>query len=239
MSRLLGKQAFGLEGETLNDCTLHALFAWCCPSWRRLGGSPCGFCWETGFRPIFIFGSCNIMETRDMQFLVAPSFFTIRRNVQRVCLLLAVLALMITGAAYASEGVFLFGNDPVQMARGSSGIASPRTAYWAYMNPASIVDLERRADLACYTVFTDIKMKPKGLIGNTFDDTLKSQGMFNILSGRRHPSFRKRYTRFGNVYSQWYGGGLSAFAQYFATYYIERGSPSDIRAYSSGGRLWL
>ena len=118
-----------------------------------------------------------------MQFSVAPSFFTIRRNVQRVCLFLAVVALMITGAAYASEGVFLFGNDPVQMARGSSGIASPRTAYWAYMNPASIVDLERRADVACYTVFTDIKMKPKGLIGNTLDDTLKSQGMFNIVSG--------------------------------------------------------
>ncbi|HOZ46270.1 MAG TPA: outer membrane protein transport protein [Candidatus Hydrogenedentes bacterium] len=82
----------------------------------------------------------------------------------------------------ATEGVFLLGNDALQLGRASSGIASPRSAYWCYMNPASMVDLERRIDANWYTVFTDVELQPRGIIGNRLDGALESNGVFNIGS---------------------------------------------------------
>ena len=67
-------------------------------------------------------------------------------------LVMTVVAVMAPGA-FAGEGVFLLGNDTLQLGRASSGVASPRSAYWSYMNPASMVDLERRVDVNWYTVF--------------------------------------------------------------------------------------
>lgn len=93
-----------------------------------------------------------------------------------------LLALLAATTAWASEGVFLLGNDALQLGRASSGVASPRSAYWSYMNPASIVDLERRFDTNLYTVFTDIDFEPKGIIGNRFESPLESNGIFEILS---------------------------------------------------------
>jgi len=85
-----------------------------------------------------------------------------------------VVLVMLAAGARASEGVFLLGNDALQLGRASSGVASPRSAYWSYMNPASMVDLERRFDINFYTVFTDIDMSPKGLMGNQLDGPLES-----------------------------------------------------------------
>lgn len=83
---------------------------------------------------------------------------------------------------FATEGIFVLGNDAYQLGRASSGVASPRSAYWAYMNPASIVDLEKRLDLNWYVVKTKIEMEPRGIIGNRFE-SLESEGWFNIPSG--------------------------------------------------------
>ena len=99
----------------------------------------------------------------------------------------AVVVLSCVGA-WASEGVFLLGNDALQLSRASSGVASPRSAYWSYMNPASMVDLERRFDINFYTVFTDIDLHPKGLIGNPFDGALESnKEAFIASSGFIYP----------------------------------------------------
>ncbi|HOH51128.1 MAG TPA: outer membrane protein transport protein [Candidatus Hydrogenedentes bacterium] len=84
--------------------------------------------------------------------------------------------------AMGSEGVFLLGNDAQQLGRASSGVASPRSAYWSYMNPASIVELDRRFDINWYSVFTDVELHPRGLIGNRFDGTLESEVIGNIVS---------------------------------------------------------
>lgn len=97
--------------------------------------------------------------------------------------LLGALFLFACGITQASEGAFLFGNDPQHLGRGASGIASPRSAYWSYLNPASIVALERRIDLSCYTVFTNIGLKPRGVLGNRLDGDLDSRDIFNIPSG--------------------------------------------------------
>lgn len=83
----------------------------------------------------------------------------------------------------ANEGVFVLGNDAYQLGRASSGIASPRSAYWCYMNPASMVELDKRLDVNWYIVNTDIDMEPKGILGNRFEGTLEADGIFNILSG--------------------------------------------------------
>jgi len=82
----------------------------------------------------------------------------------------------------ANEGVFVLGNDAFQLGRASSGIASPRSAYWCYMNPASMVELDKRLDVNWYVVKTDIEMQPRGILGNRFED-LDGDGLFNIASG--------------------------------------------------------
>ncbi len=104
-------------------------------------------------------------------------------SLSTACLCLAILASFMFAAptAKASEGVFLLGNDALQLGRASSGVASPRSAYWSYMNPASMVDLERRFDINWYTVFTDVELKPSGLLGNRFDE-LESDKIANIAS---------------------------------------------------------
>ncbi len=97
---------------------------------------------------------------------------------------ITLLAITVLSAfpVQASEGVFLLGNDAQQLGRASSGVASPRSAYWSYMNPASIVELDRRLDLNWYTVFTDVELNPRGVIGNRFDGKLESDIIANIVS---------------------------------------------------------
>lgn len=82
----------------------------------------------------------------------------------------------------ANEGVFVLGNDAFQLGRASSGIASPRSAYWCYMNPASMVELDKRLDVNWYIVKTSIEMQPRGILGNRFEE-LDGDGLFNIASG--------------------------------------------------------
>lgn len=88
----------------------------------------------------------------------------------------------ITLSSHAGEGVFLLGNDALQLGRASSGVASPRSAYWSYMNPASMVDLERRLDVNWYSVLATSRMTARGLISNPFDGTQESENLFNIVS---------------------------------------------------------
>lgn len=102
---------------------------------------------------------------------------------RNVLLLSLVVLALLSGVAQATEGVFLLGNDALQLGRASSGVASPRSSYWSYMNPATMVDLERRVDLNLYTVFTRVDLEPRGLIGNRLDGTLHSNGIFEIVSG--------------------------------------------------------
>jgi long-chain fatty acid transport protein len=90
---------------------------------------------------------------------------------------------MIGGSAAANEGVFLLGYDTVMLQRGNSGVASPRNASWMFLNPASIIDLERRLDLNIYTVLTDVSLNPGGLIGNFLVDELNSESPFYVPSG--------------------------------------------------------
>jgi long-chain fatty acid transport protein len=63
-----------------------------------------------------------------------------------VCL--AGLAMTLCGLpASATDGNELVGIGAIQRGTAGAGVASPKDATWAWLNPASIVDLERRVDL--------------------------------------------------------------------------------------------
>ncbi len=102
--------------------------------------------------------------------------------------------------ASANEGVFLFGNDVQQLGRAGSGVASPRSAYWSYLNPASMVELNSRIDVSLYNVFPSVEAKPRGVIGNRLDGPLCGDGIFNILSGGMIYSLGKYGTVGGGLY---------------------------------------
>jgi long-chain fatty acid transport protein len=101
---------------------------------------------------------------------------------KRYCAAVAGFCLLLCTVSFAGEGVFLLGNDALQLGRASSGVASPRSAYWSYMNPASMVDLDRRLDVNWYTVFSDVTFEPRGIMGNRLDGKLESDKIFNIVS---------------------------------------------------------
>ena len=110
---------------------------------------------------------------------------TTKRVCRRATFLVAVMLCTLVLPASpvrAGEGVFLLGNDALQLGRASSGVASPRSAYWSYMNPASMVDLERRVDVNYYVVNSKVKLKPRGVLGNRLDGTLVSEDIFHIVS---------------------------------------------------------
>jgi len=109
-----------------------------------------------------------------------------RKNFTQIFLLILTFLLsvyfLLHNDLLANEGVFVLGNDAFQLGRASSGIASPRSAYWCYMNPASMVELDKRLDMNWYVVKTDIEMRPRGILGNRFEE-LEGDGLFNIVSG--------------------------------------------------------
>ena len=100
-----------------------------------------------------------------------------------LCFLLAALFTISPRTAQANEGILLLGNDPLQLGRASSGVASPRSAAWALMNPAAIVDLERRLDLSLQLLRPNVIFTPQGLGANTRDGTPRFKGTFAIPSG--------------------------------------------------------
>jgi long-chain fatty acid transport protein len=83
--------------------------------------------------------------------------------------------------ASAGEGVFVTGNDALQLGRCGSGVASPRSSYWSFMNPAGMVDLERRLDMNFYAVYDKVTYKPHGLFANKIDGDLISSE-FNAIA---------------------------------------------------------
>ncbi len=85
--------------------------------------------------------------------------------------------------AAANEGIFLTGYDTVELQRAASGVASPRNASWMFLNPGALTALDRRIDANFYTVFTDIDLKPRGIIGNRIDSPLESNDIFFVPSG--------------------------------------------------------
>lgn len=68
----------------------------------------------------------------------------------------------------ANEGYELLGMGPVQQGQAGAGAASPQDATWITLNPAGIVDLERRFDVSYETLLARRTLRPWGPIGIPF-----------------------------------------------------------------------
>ncbi len=88
---------------------------------------------------------------------------------RRVCL---VLAVVVSGVSYASEGVLLMGDDAIREAQAGAGVASPQDASWILFNPAGIVDLDRRMDFGMTMVYARATLHTRGLATVPFMDEM-------------------------------------------------------------------
>lgn len=113
---------------------------------------------------------------------ILPSFRGNKRGFPMLFKMVCFWVVAYASVMHGGEGVFLLGNDALQLGRASSGVASPRSSYWCYMNPAAMVDLERRFDANLYNVVEQFKLKPRGILGNRLDGDLESNKLFNIIS---------------------------------------------------------
>jgi len=98
--------------------------------------------------------------------------------------LAACLLLLCPIASHASEGLYLLGNDALQIGRADSGTASARSAYWSLMNPAALSEFERpQADATFMLIDERITLEPRGLLGNPLDGALNADGMVGFPTG--------------------------------------------------------
>lgn len=86
------------------------------------------------------------------------------------------------GMARASEGILLLGDDPIRVGHGGAGVASPRDASWAMLNPAGLVDLERRLDFGLSLVYARAALHTHGLAQLPFSDEMTDDLLQGIPS---------------------------------------------------------
>lgn len=79
----------------------------------------------------------------------------------------------------------LFAIGAQQKSLGGGGVASPRDAFWVLINPASIVDLDKRADFGIETFYNHLEAEPKGFpfAANPFAGKLNDRNLLAFPSG--------------------------------------------------------
>jgi len=96
--------------------------------------------------------------------------------------LIFALAALPAALSDATEGTYLHGHGPIQRSRTGAGVASPRDASWMILNPAGLVELERRVDIGLDIALSDVTLDPGGLIGNPFTGEMTDSQYFFIPS---------------------------------------------------------
>lgn len=71
-------------------------------------------------------------------------------------------SLFVCAVASATNGDELLGIGAIQRGTAGAGVASPQDATWSFLNPASIVDLDRRVDVGLDVIFPRRTAKPEG-----------------------------------------------------------------------------
>ncbi|HOZ49909.1 MAG TPA: outer membrane protein transport protein [Candidatus Hydrogenedentes bacterium] len=89
----------------------------------------------------------------------------------------------ISVGAWATEGSFLGTHDPVMEGFAGAGAASPRSASWMLLNPASIIELDKRIDAGIDVCRTHFTLRPSALFGNPFAGEMKDNRMFYVPYG--------------------------------------------------------
>jgi len=99
-------------------------------------------------------------------------------------LLAFALALVGPAPARASDGNQLFAFGAIQKGTAGSGIAAPKDASWALLNPASLVELDARADFWFELLFNEISSHPRGnpLVANPFAGEMEISSVLPVPS---------------------------------------------------------
>jgi long-chain fatty acid transport protein len=84
--------------------------------------------------------------------------------------------LCLASPGFATDGNMLVGVGPIQMGTNGAGAARPQDSTWALINPAGLVDLDRRVDLYLNYLELDRSVEPRGFIANPFAGTLEDDG---------------------------------------------------------------
>jgi long-chain fatty acid transport protein len=94
-------------------------------------------------------------------------------------------AVIISIAAYGADGNELFGIGAIQKGLGGAGVASPQDATWALLNPAGLVDLDRRLDLSIELFSNRVWSQPRGfpLAANPWAGEMRVGNVVPIPSG--------------------------------------------------------
>jgi len=89
------------------------------------------------------------------------------------------------GSAFGADTTELFGLGAIQKGTGGAGVASPQDASWALLNPAGLVDLERRVDLSLELLIIEGAAEPRGslIASNPFAGELHDDAAFFVPSG--------------------------------------------------------
>ncbi len=115
--------------------------------------------------------------------MVPTNVNTRKTGRRRVLLPVVAVALMITAiqTAWATDGHQLIGIGALQEANGGAGVASPKDSTWVLLNPAGIVDLDRRFDFS-FEYFRPYRyIEPHGLIlPNSAAGRMQDDGAFPI-----------------------------------------------------------
>ncbi len=74
----------------------------------------------------------------------------------------ALCAIALTRVASAAEGTQALGVGAIQQGLAGAGVAAPQDATWIRLNPAAIVDLERRLDLGLELYYNEAAADPTG-----------------------------------------------------------------------------
>ena len=100
-----------------------------------------------------------------------------------VAAVLAVVGLHAANA-WAADGNQLYAFSALQKSMGGAGVASPQDATWAIMNPATLVDLDRRLDFSLETLYVRLSSEPKGsiLASSPFAGEMNAHALVGIPS---------------------------------------------------------
>ncbi len=80
------------------------------------------------------------------------------------CIILGGVVLLTALSARATDGHQLAGLGAIQAGNGGAGVASAKDSTWVLLNPAGIVDLERRIDISFEVFAPNRSLEPKGPI---------------------------------------------------------------------------
>lgn len=96
-----------------------------------------------------------------------------------------IVGLVAVRSAIAADATELFALGALQIGNAGAGVASPQDASWSLLNPAALVDLDRRLDTHLEMVFATFQGEPGGtpLASNLFAGEMHDNKFIPVPSG--------------------------------------------------------